>query len=268
MDLYGLPPEQFTAARDAAAKHDKTLKALRRPTVSAWVVNTLVRRDPALLDALLELGASLAEAQRQRRGDDLRELGEQRRQLLQAVTARALELAGRDVSASVRAEVESTLDAALADTGSGEAVRTGQLVRPLAYAGFGGVDLDGAVAPLPRRPPSAPTRKDAARVAELEARALGAAGALDDAVRAAERAQRAAEAAAEELASAVQEQAAAACRVREAEEQLETARQATAAAKDRRTEAGKQAQAATRAVADAQQTADAARQALHQERLR
>jgi hypothetical protein len=266
MDLYGLPPEEFTAARDAAAKQDASLRGLRRPTVAAWVVNTLVRRDPALLGTLLELGASLADAQRQRRGDDLRELGEQRRQLLQAVTARAVELAGRDVSQAVRAEVESTLDAALADRASGEAVRTGQLVRALAFAGFGGVDLEGAVAPLPRPPVPQEAPQDTARIAGLEVAALEAAGTLDDAVQAAERAQREADAADRQLAEAEQQQTAAARRVSEAEQALETASRETAAAKDRRTGAAKAAKAATRAVAAAQQDADAARQALHRER--
>jgi hypothetical protein len=63
VDLDALPPERFTAARDAAAQDDKSLQSLRRPTVSARVVNTLVRREPVPLEDLLALGASLADAQ-------------------------------------------------------------------------------------------------------------------------------------------------------------------------------------------------------------
>ena len=57
-DLYRLAPEDFTAARDAAAKQARAdgdrdgaaaLKALRRPTVSAWLLNALVRTAPELV---------------------------------------------------------------------------------------------------------------------------------------------------------------------------------------------------------------------------
>ena len=162
MDLYALPPEQFTAARDAAAKQDKALKELRRPTVSAWVVNTLVRRDRALLDDLLALGAELSRAQAAGQGDLLRELGEQRRRQVPAVVDRAAALVDRPLSPAVRAEVVGTLEAALADPASAEAVTSGRLVRALEFAGFGGVDLEGAVAG-PTEPSSAAPAPGAAR---------------------------------------------------------------------------------------------------------
>lgn len=79
VDLYALPPEQFTAARDAAvtgavAQQDRTLattlKALRKPSIAAWVVNTLIREQAQLLDEVLALGTELAEAQAQGKGAD------------------------------------------------------------------------------------------------------------------------------------------------------------------------------------------------------
>ena len=84
MDLYALPPEEFTAARDAAAKQARAdgdrdtaraLAALRRPSVSAHAVNRLVRTEPDLLAQLLDLGAALAQAQSGGQGDALRALG-------------------------------------------------------------------------------------------------------------------------------------------------------------------------------------------------
>src|SRR5947207_15901983 len=63
--LYGLSPEEFTAARDGLAKELKaagdqsgatSVKALRRPTVAAWAVNQVVRREPKGADGLLEAG--------------------------------------------------------------------------------------------------------------------------------------------------------------------------------------------------------------------
>ena len=147
VDLYALPPEQFTAARDEQAGRDKTVKALRRPTVSAWIVNTLMRADPAAVDELAALGAELAAAQTGRDPTALRTLSVRRREQVEAVADAAITLAGREVSPAARAEVVGTLDAAVADQASAEAVRSGRLVRALSYAGFGGVDLDGAVAP-------------------------------------------------------------------------------------------------------------------------
>ena len=206
-ELYRLPPEDFTAARDEAAKaaraagdadHAKELRALRRPTVSAWLVNLLVREQAGLVEQLLELGPALAAAQAQGQGDELRALGAQRRELVDAVVRQAVELAGRDVTAAVRDEVAATLETALADADAAEAVRSGALVRPLSYAGFGGVDLEGAVArttTTPARKPAtkAPSDDRAQRVAAAEQAALEAAGRLDDAVRACEQAARAAE---------------------------------------------------------------------------
>lgn len=202
--LYLLPPEEFTAARDAAAKAAKAaghvgvakeLKSLRRPSVSAWLVNRLVAEQPDLVDQLLDLGPALAAAQAQGQGDELRALGTQRRALVDAVVTSAVQLAHRPVSVAVRDEVASSLEAGLSDPGAADAVRSGRLVRALSYAGFGGVDLSGAVAVAATRPPAAPRKKPehddrAERIAAAEAAALEAAGRLDDAVRACEAAER------------------------------------------------------------------------------
>lgn len=201
-ELYLLPPEEFTAARDAAADQVKVggdagqakeLKALRKPSAAAWLVNLLVRAQGELVEQLLALGPALAQAQAQGQGDALRVLGAQRRELVDAVTAQAVAVAGRPVSAAVREEVASTLEAALADPAAADAVRSGRLVRALSYAGFGGVDLDGAVAssaPRGTTPPKQAKDDRAGRVAAAEAAALDAAGRLDDVVRACEQAER------------------------------------------------------------------------------
>lgn len=203
--LYQLSPEDFTAARDDAAKAAKAagdaasakeLKALRKPSVGAWLVNRLVQEQPGLVEQLLDLGPALAAAQAKGAGDELRALGAQRRELVDAVVSTAVDLAGRPVSAAVRDEVASTLEAGLSDPGAAEAVRSGRLVRALSYAGFGGVDLEGAVARTTTRPPAAPKNRPvtaddrAQRVAAAEAAALEAAGRLDDAARACEAAER------------------------------------------------------------------------------
>ena len=54
-ELFDLPPTEFIAARDALAKQLKAdgdagaaaeVKALRRPSVAAWAVNQVARRQP------------------------------------------------------------------------------------------------------------------------------------------------------------------------------------------------------------------------------
>lgn len=276
--LYGLAPEEFTAARSAAAKRDrpnaKAIAALRKPTVSAWLVNGLVRGEPDLLNQLLDLGPALAKAQSAGQGDALRALGEQRRQLVNAVTARAFALAGRQRAGSALDEVASTLEAALADPASAEAVRSGRLVRALSYAGFGGVDLAGAVAgPVttgPARVTDAPGKRAArapkekpdtrARdIAAAEERALEAGGALDDAVGACESAQAA-------LAGAEEDEATAAQAVLAADAALTRAREERTAAEEATRQATRQASKAEQAVHEAQAQAEKARAVL--DRLR
>jgi hypothetical protein len=198
-ELYRRPPEEFTAARDEAAKAAKAagdrpaaaeIKALRKPSVSAWIVNLLAGLEPELLQQLLDLGPALAQAQAEGQGQELRDLSAQRRELVTAVTARAVALAERPVTSTVREEVAATLDAALADPASAEAVRSGHLVRALSYAGFGGVDLAGAVAVTTARAPARRKQPQPDAVAAAEAAALEAAGRLDDLVHACERAER------------------------------------------------------------------------------
>lgn len=273
--LYRLPPEQFTAARDAAGKaadprHRPAIRAMRRPTTSAYLVNRLSREQPDLLEQLLGLGPALAAAQAQGSGPDLRALGQQRRQLVQQVAETACH--GGQATAAVRTEVEQTLEAALADGAAADAVRSGTLVRPLAFAGFGGVDLDGAVAapagPVPRRAatshpssraaPESSVGAPAARgsspasVPRAERAAQEAAAALDDAVSAARIAQTRTEQTQQVLAAAAQERSAVEREVAELEQHL-------AGARARLHDAGAREHAARGDVDRAVQAADRAR---------
>ena len=261
-ELYALAPEDFTAARDLAAKQAKAggdpelakqLKALRKPSVAVWLVNRLATQQRPLLDQLLALGPALAEAQSAGHADDLRALGQQRRDLVAAVTDAATVAAGRRVTRAVRDEVASTLEAALAEPASADAVRSGRLVRSLSYAGFGGVDLSDAVA-APARRSSTPAREapDRKQVERAEAAAHRAAGALDDAVRGCERAERAQLTAAEAAGDAHAQVERLSAELNKASKQADSAdRDAERAAETART--------AREAVAETQATAGAAR---------
>ncbi|MEV4537364.1 hypothetical protein AB0J82_26645 [Asanoa sp. NPDC049518] len=151
-ELYSAPPDGFVAARDelvaeakAAGQTDraKQLGKLRKPTVAAWVVNLLAIRRPELVDQLVELSAALRSAQRQLKGDALRELTKQRREAVGALVKEALSLAAKADPGSrgklPAAEVEATLTAAVSDAEVAEQVRSGRLVRAASYAGFGEV---------------------------------------------------------------------------------------------------------------------------------
>jgi len=154
--LYALPQGDFTPARDALVKEHKTdkelaarLKALKKPSVAAWVVNLLVRRESEQVDQLLTVGAALRAAQENLDAAQLRELTKQRRQLTHAVTTRARQLAGEEgtrVTEAVAEQVEATLTAAMVDEGAGNAVRSGLLVAALSATGVDAVDVAKAVA--------------------------------------------------------------------------------------------------------------------------
>ncbi|MGA8246842.1 MAG: hypothetical protein WB797_08050 [Nocardioides sp.] len=154
--LYALPVERFTAARDAWVKDHRAekdlaarVKALRKPSVAAWVVNLLVRREVAQVEQVLAIGAALREAQEGMDGSELRALTKQRRQLTSAVTGQARALAAEEgvrVTQSVADEVEATLTAGLVDPEAARAVRSGLLVRSLKTTGVDAVDVATAVA--------------------------------------------------------------------------------------------------------------------------
>lgn len=154
--LYALPQGEFTAARDALVKEHKAdkelaarIKALKKPSVAAWVVNLLVRRDPDQVAQLLEVGTALREAAESLDADQLRDLTRQRRQLTAAVTTAARRTAreeGHRVTESVAEQVEGTLTAAMVDAGAAEAVRSGLLVAALSSTGVDAVDVSSAVA--------------------------------------------------------------------------------------------------------------------------
>ncbi|MBF6138758.1 hypothetical protein IU444_23840 [Nocardia farcinica] len=168
VDLYGIDPSEFVAARAervAAAKKagDKQLAAaigkLRKPTVTAWTVNLLARTVPDEVNALLALGDALRKAQRELSGDQLRALTAQRQQVVSALARRAGAIAeehGKSVGENVLREVTQTLTAALADAEVAEQVRSGTLATAASYEGFGPagpelVALDGGASPKTER---------------------------------------------------------------------------------------------------------------------
>lgn len=193
--LYGLALGDFTRARNEAAAQARAsgnrelaehLRKLRKPTVSAWTLNMLVRRYPDEIGQLMSIGAQLRAAQTALEGDAIRELSRQRRQVVAALARRARALAaelGQRISDAAELEIEDTLQAALVDPAAGYAVRSGQLTAPLSYAGLGPLSAAAAAAgaggaarvpepgaarvPEPAAPPE-PEQRPALRAAEPE----------------------------------------------------------------------------------------------------
>jgi hypothetical protein len=174
-DLYALAPGDFTAARDeraaaARAAGDRDLAqaigGLRRPVVSAWLVNQLAREARDQVAELVALGESLRQAQQDLAGERVRELSAQRRTLVAGLVAEAKRIAARDgrpAGLQVEREVDATLQAALADSGAAAAVQAGCLASPLSYAGLGVGDAASVATRGRRAPAAAPARDKAER---------------------------------------------------------------------------------------------------------
>ena len=151
-DLYALPVEEFTKARDELAKELRQagkkeaadeVKSLRKPSVSAWAVNQAVRRRPQEAKALVKAGDELRKAQRGvvsgRDPAQLREANSAHRRLVEELTdeARAaLEERGAATAGTVT-RVAQTLRAASIDKEASKALTAGTLAEDVEQAGFG-----------------------------------------------------------------------------------------------------------------------------------
>lgn len=156
--LYALEPGDFTAARDAAAREARQekelaarVKKLKRPSLAAWAVNLLVRREGEQIEQVLALGESLRAAAASLDGEELRALTRQRRQLTAALagTARSLvrEYDAR-LTPAVSDQVEGMLNAALLDPVAAQVVRSGLVVTAFTSTGVSELDV-AAVCAVP-----------------------------------------------------------------------------------------------------------------------
>jgi hypothetical protein len=171
-DLYAGPPDDFVSSRNELAALLETagegevaaaVRGLRRPTVAAWAVDAVARREPDALEALIRAGEDLGEAQRTMTAgggaETVRAIAEQRRALVERLTSAAAELleaAGLSAARGTLDRVTDTLTAIASDGEATALVRRGVLAKELPPpAGFGDPLLDTAllasVTTLPRR---------------------------------------------------------------------------------------------------------------------
>jgi len=155
--VYAAPAADFTVSRDAEAKAcpDKDLakqvKSLRKPSVAAWAVNLLVRRESDQIDQVLALAASLRAAAESLDGEELRTLTRQRRQLTAALTQTARDLVREyDVrlTGAVADQVEGMLNAAMLDPVAAAVLRSGLVVTAFTSTGVSELDV-AAVCAVP-----------------------------------------------------------------------------------------------------------------------
>lgn len=160
--LYGLPPAEFTAARNEAAaelsgEDRERVKALRKPTAAAAAVNRLVREHRDDVDAFLSASASLRDAQVGGKGS-LEDATKQQRDAL----ARLVKAGGEPVR-------QSLLAAAVDEDAAGELL-AGRLERELEPRGFGTLLSHVTPSARPARPKKAKQDDREARAKLNEAR--------------------------------------------------------------------------------------------------
>lgn len=145
--LFALLPGEFVAARNALAARLKKegrpeeaqrVKALVKPSATAWAVNQLYWRHRREFDRLVAVSEKVRQAQ-SGRGGDLRSLVEERRAMVSALASTAAELlgeAGHTPSVDTRRRVMTTLESLAARDAASIEREAGRLTVDLEPLGF------------------------------------------------------------------------------------------------------------------------------------
>ena len=165
-ELFALPLDEFTAARNALAlrlKHEgdaetsELVRGLTKPSVAAWAVNQLARRDAEGVRSLLNVAARLRSAQErslqgERAADELRAAQSEERDVIRRLAQRAGQLLreeGRPASGTTLEKVSSLLRSAAVGEPGRTALREGRLTGDVEVTGFDA--LAGLEVPKRRR---------------------------------------------------------------------------------------------------------------------
>ena len=210
--LYGLSLKEFVPERDELAKRVRAegdrglaadIKALRKPSVAAWVVDQLARERELDVQRLLNAGAALAEAQAG--GDSPETFTEARREeqrALERLAGAARETIAREgIGAATLERVVQTLRAASLTSEGRELLKRGRLSEELEPPGFEAISALGGAATRPQRRTKTQPKSDRGKalavarrdVKEARSRERELAQAVREAEREAERAQKAAD---------------------------------------------------------------------------
>ena len=169
--LLELPPGEFTAARDEAAKRLRSegqreladeVKRFRKPTVAVWLVNRLARERALDVQRLLKAGEELAKSQAaaasERAAEAFAEARREEQRALERLADAARELARQEGvgTPAVERGVQTLRAASLTDEGR-ELLKRGRLTEELEPPGFDAL-IPGAMPKLAK-----PAKKPAAR---------------------------------------------------------------------------------------------------------
>lgn len=153
-ELYGLPLEEFTEARNRLVRElqdrgDKEsanqVRSLRKPSLPAWTVNQLARRHQDELKELMDLRDKLASGD----ASGFRSASTEQRKLVASLTDHArpiLEESGHPASRSTIDAISKTLLAGGTET-ERDLILSGRLTRELAPSGFEGLPVLGTALP-------------------------------------------------------------------------------------------------------------------------
>jgi hypothetical protein len=269
--LYQLPPDEFTAARNALAKQAGAdaadVRSLAKPPVAAWAVNQIYWKQRAVYDALIAASTELRKLHRAilaGRRADIREAAKTHDEAIDTSLKAALAILreeGHPVTDATRQAILTTLRALPADD------QPGRLTRALQPGGFemlAGLSIGspksgdkGSFRPTtqPKVPALAKTKTDPKATAQAKAAHEAATRRVREAEQAASRAEF-------EAARLTREAAKADTQVEQAREALETARQALEDAKAAATTTARARDTAERRAKEAERALDAARRAV------
>jgi hypothetical protein len=278
--LYQLPPDEFTAARNALAKEagadGADVRRLAKPPIAAWTVNQIYWKRRDIYDALLAASNELRKHHKailSGRRADIRDAAKVHDEAIDAALKAALAILqeqGHPVTDVTRQAILTTLRALPADDPPGRLSRTLQpggfemlaglsIAGPTSGAKKGSFRLKAEVtkAEATRAEPAAPAkaRTDPKAAAQAKAAHEAAARAVREAEQAASRAEF-------EAARLTREAAKAAKEVEEAREALEAAQQTLEDAKAAAATTARARETADRRAKEAERALDVARRAF------
>lgn len=185
--LYSAPLAEFVGSRkERASEVDDAelgarIRALRKPSIAAWVVNVFAQQRASQLGEALRLARELREAQEDLDAAALAKLNRDRRALTTRLAGVAAEVAasrGEKITPATREAVEQSISAAFYDPAAAAAVASGRLVRALDPSVTATDIRDAVVGDLPElkaEPPQQPDELHARRARREAERLLAAA---------------------------------------------------------------------------------------------
>jgi hypothetical protein len=186
-DLYGLPTERFTAARNELVKRLRAagqrqeasgVARLRKPPATAWALNLVARQNPEVVNSVFDAGTQLRTAMDAALGGDasgVRAAQAAEREAVTAAVAAAahqLDAGGHAVTDAARRRIETTLRAAMVDDSVADALRQGVLDNDHDAPGVG---FGAAAVPSEKQRDTASDPEEAKRNAAAEQAARRAA---------------------------------------------------------------------------------------------